>query len=185
MTEAEWLESISVPAMLRFLQSLGKEQKLPNFIRASFARVWPDLANRWDDHSKAFVSSDPRRGNTPTLADVAESVHVITLQRQTGGVIHSRVYDAARHAQADLLREIVGNPFRTPTVDPHWLVWSDGTIAKMARSIREERAFDRLPILADALEDAGCTDRDILDHCRGPNQHVPGCWVLELLLVVD
>jgi hypothetical protein len=52
----------------------------------------------------------------------------------------------------------------------------------MAQAIYNERGFDRLPILGDALEDAGCTDRDILDHCRGPGPHVRGCWAVDLLL---
>jgi hypothetical protein len=52
---------------------------------------------------------------------------------------------------------------------------------KMARTIYDEQSFDRLPILADALEDAGCTDRAVLDHCRSSGSHVRGCWVLTLL----
>ena len=52
----------------------------------------------------------------------------------------------------------------------------------MAQSIYDARAFDRLPLLADALEDAGCADADILSHCRTPGEHVRGCWVVDLLL---
>ena len=63
-----------------------------------------------------------------------------------------------------------------------WLAWNDGTIRKMAQVIYGDRAFDRLPLLADALEDAGCTDADILGHCRTPGEHVRGCWVVDLLL---
>ena len=62
---------------------------------------------------------------------------------------------------------------------------SPGTTAPSARwprSIYDDRAFDRLPILADALEDAGCADAAILSHCRGPGEHVRGCWVVDLLL---
>ncbi len=55
-------------------------------------------------------------------------------------------------------------------------------MAALARSIYDDRAFDRLPVLADALEDAGCTDAAILDHCRGPGPHVRGCWVVDLIL---
>ena len=67
-----------------------------------------------------------------------------------------------------LLHEILGNPFRPVAVDPSWLVWNDGTVVKMAQAIYDERAFDRLPVLADALEEAGCTNADILAHCRLP-----------------
>jgi hypothetical protein len=53
---------------------------------------------------------------------------------------------------------------------------------KVGESIYADRAFDRLPILADALEEAGCTDADILAHCRGPGPHARGCWVVDLIL---
>jgi hypothetical protein len=88
-----------------------------------------------------------------------------------------------RRAQAILLREVIGNPFLpTPTIAPAWLHWQDGTIPKIAQCIYDERAFDRLPILADALEEAGCYDAEMLIHCRGPGPHVRGCWVIDLLL---
>jgi len=86
-------------------------------------------------------------------------------------------------AQAAVLRDIVGNPFRrSPLVDPSWLGWNGDIIPALARTISDVHAFDRLSILADALEDAGCTDRVILDHCRGPGPHVRGCWVVDLIL---
>jgi hypothetical protein len=81
-----------------------------------------------------------------------------------------------------LLRCLVGNPFRpVPPVDSAWLTWRQGTIPRLAQTIDAERAFDRMPILADALEDAGCTDADILAHCRQPGPHTRGCWVLDLV----
>ena len=86
-------------------------------------------------------------------------------------------------AQAALLRDIFGNPFRSPPpLPPAVLAWNDGTIHRLAQAIYEERAFDRLPVLADALEEAGCHDPDILAHCRQPGEHVRGCWVVDLLL---
>jgi hypothetical protein len=87
-----------------------------------------------------------------------------------------------RDAIAGLLREIFGNPFRPVTVDPAWLRWNDGTVPKIAQGIYEERAFCRLPILHDALLDAGCDNEDILAHCRGDGPHVRGCWVIDLIL---
>ena len=84
--------------------------------------------------------------------------------------------------QARLLRDIVGSPFRLHSIAPAWLAWNDGAIRKMVQAIYDTRAFDRLPLLADALEDAGCTDADLLGHCRGPGPHVRGCWVVDLLL---
>jgi hypothetical protein len=82
----------------------------------------------------------------------------------------------------DLLREIFGNPFQWKLIDPIWLSWNDDTAYKLAQMIYENRYFDLLPILADALEDGGCGDSDILDHLRGPGPHVRGCWALDLML---
>jgi hypothetical protein len=87
-----------------------------------------------------------------------------------------------KKAHSDLIRDIFGNPFRPVTIDPAWLEWNDGTVAKLAQAIYDERAFERLPVLADALEDAGCADADFLTHCRGPGEHARGCWVVDLLL---
>ncbi len=99
------------------------------------------------------------------------------------GTVYTEVLSLDEHiAQADLIRDIFGNPFRPVAVDPAWLAWNDGAIRKMAQAIYDERAFDRLPLLADALEDAGCADADILAHCRGPGPHVRGCWLVDSLL---
>jgi hypothetical protein len=90
--------------------------------------------------------------------------------------------DAEQAAQSFLVRDIFGNPFRLVALDPAWLIWHDATIPRLARTIYDERAFDRMPILADALEEAGCNDPAIIDHCRQPGEHVRGCWVVDLLL---
>jgi hypothetical protein len=68
------------------------------------------------------------------------------------------------------------------TLDSVRLHWNGNTVSKMAQAIYGDRAFEHLPILADALEEAGCTDAAILDHCRQPGEHVRGCWVVDLLL---
>jgi hypothetical protein len=88
-----------------------------------------------------------------------------------------------RSTQANLLRCIFANPFRPlSSADPAWLSWNNGTVVRIAQGIYEDRDFDRLPILADALEDAGCTAPDILEHCRAPGEHARGCWLVDLLL---
>ena len=89
---------------------------------------------------------------------------------------------AAEAGQAGLLRDLFGNPFRPVAIDPAWLAWNNGTVVKMAQAVYEERAFDRLPVLADALEEAGCADPDLLGHLRGPGPQVRGCWAIDLLL---
>lgn len=84
--------------------------------------------------------------------------------------------------QSTFLRDIFGNPFRLVTIEPAWLTWHDATIPKIAQTICAEHRFADMPLLADALEEAGCIDADILNHCRQPSEHVRGCWVVDLLL---
>jgi hypothetical protein len=92
------------------------------------------------------------------------------------------ISEPEERAQCGVIREIFGNPLQPIAVDSAWLAWNDGAIRKMALAIYDARAFDRLPLLADALEDAGCTNADILAHCRSGGEHVRGCWVVDLLL---
>jgi hypothetical protein len=87
-----------------------------------------------------------------------------------------------RREQCELLRDIFGNPFRPAEVRGAWLGWEAGLLRRMALEVHEERAFDRLPLLGDALEDAGCTDEEVLAHCRQPLRHARGCWVVDLVL---
>jgi hypothetical protein len=77
------------------------------------------------------------------------------------------------------LRDIFGNPFRGVTLDPSWRT---STVVALAQAIYQENAFDQMPILADALQDADCDNEDILNHCRQPGEHCRGCWVLDLIL---
>ena len=84
--------------------------------------------------------------------------------------------------QPDLIREVFGNPFRWTLVDPSWLAANGGAAGKLAKAIYDCRAFERLPLLADALKDAGCADADLLAHLRAPGLHVRGCWALDLVL---
>jgi hypothetical protein len=81
--------------------------------------------------------------------------------------------------QADLLRDVFGNPFRPVAADSSWRA---PAAVHLAQAAYGERSFGQLPRLADALEEAGCTDRAVLDHCRGPGPHVRGCWVVDLIL---
>jgi hypothetical protein len=77
------------------------------------------------------------------------------------------------------LRDVVGNPFRKVKIDP---AWSSQTVLAIARGIYEERSFSQIAVLADALEEAGCADAAILEHCRNAGPHIRGCWVVDLLL---
>ncbi len=98
-------------------------------------------------------------------------------------------YAAERRAQVPLLRCIFGNPFKEVAVEPAWLAWGGGAVVRLAQAAYDERdpeggALDAalLGVLADALEEAGCTDADLLNHLRGPGPHARGCHVLDLLL---
>ncbi|MGF1582715.1 MAG: hypothetical protein ACFCD0_25605 [Gemmataceae bacterium] len=91
--------------------------------------------------------------------------------------------------QSDIIRDVFGNPF-SPTQEiknerreevEHWLNRNDGTARKLVAAMEDEHHYDQIPILADALEEAGCEDADVLAHCRNGKIHVRGCWVMQLL----
>src|SRR5262249_23217272 len=82
-------------------------------------------------------------------------------------------------SQALSFRDTFGNQCRPVSIDPRWLTW---TVMDLAQVTYDERCFDRLRILADALMDAGCDNEEILLHCRSDGQHVHGCWLIDLLL---
>jgi hypothetical protein len=88
---------------------------------------------------------------------------------------------SAAHAGriAPPVRDIVGDPFRPAALNPTWLT---ADVRGLAAAAYEDRAFDRLPILADALADAGCDDEALLGHCRLSGPHVRGCWAVDLVL---
>ncbi len=89
--------------------------------------------------------------------------------------------EAELSARVALVRDLFECPFHPPSrrVDPRRL---SSTAGALARGIAADQAFDRLPILADALEESGCDDSAVLAHCRGDSQHVRGCWVVDLIL---
>ena len=102
------------------------------------------------------------------------------VSRWLGGPVstHEQVKERMR-GWCSFARDVFGNPFRPAAVDPTWLT---STAVATARQMYESRDFSAMPILADALQDAGCECDDILSHCRGPGPHVRGCWVVDLVL---
>ena len=81
---------------------------------------------------------------------------------------------------SDVIRDIFGNPFRPAIFSPEWRT---DTAVTLARTMYDSREFGAMPILADALQDAGCDNADVLNHCRDANQvHVRGCWVVDGVL---
>jgi hypothetical protein len=85
--------------------------------------------------------------------------------------------------QSAVLREIFGPlALRSVALNPTWLSWKDGTIPELAQAIYDDRRFENLPILANALEEAGCDNEELLAHLRSNGSHVRGCWAVDFLL---
>jgi hypothetical protein len=114
--------------------------------------------------------------------DIAADNPFKTWRSRSSQAASLRVDASLKAVSPVLLRCVAGNPFRPVALDSAWLHWDGGTVRKIAQGIYDDRAFDRLPVLADALEETGCADRDLLDHCRSGGEHVRGCWAVDLLL---
>ncbi len=87
--------------------------------------------------------------------------------------------EAVHQMMIGLLHEIFGNPFHLVSLKPDWLT---PTVKEMAQKIYDDRTFDKLLLLADELVKSGCTNQEILGHCRGSGPHVRGCWVVDGVL---
>src|SRR6185437_4325687 len=99
------------------------------------------------------------------------------------------VRDAERARQICLLRDIFSYLLRPIVISPRWRRWNNAAVTHLAQAAYDERILPtgtldntRLAILADALEEAGCTDEQILSHLRSGGEHYRGCWVIDLLL---
>jgi len=98
----------------------------------------------------------------------------------TGLQRDKRELASARAANISILRDIFGNPFRPVAFDPEWRT---STAVALAKQMYDARDFGAMPILADALQDAGCENEDVLNHCRDANGvHVRGCCIVDLVL---
>jgi hypothetical protein len=152
-------------------------RRLPDFIGRFGDEVFRVVDKVSLTRSHTFGYPDPP---ISWLADVSYWATAVAWYARRDG---EYVSVCERVAQASLLRDIFGPlPFRPVAIDPAWLAWKHGTVPAVARRVYEDRAFHDLPILADALEDAGCTAADLLAHCRSGGEHVRGCWALDLLL---
>jgi hypothetical protein len=159
--------------------------------KAELRRAHRESAADADDEFLALAESDRKR-LTPASRSVAASHAAAHASMPAGGwqAAFSAMQSATRIGkraeiwawQCALLRDIFGNPYRRVFLDPRWLSQQAATVGQLADAIYTERAFERLPILADALEEAGCSAVSLLEHCRGPGPHVRGCWVVDLLL---
>jgi hypothetical protein len=126
--------------------------------------------------SRAVTWLTQTRGVRDAMCEAARlAAFAAGLARPLGG----QAERAERRRQCDLLRDVAGNPFREVAIDPVWLRGQDGLIRKLAHAMYEEGRLADLPVLADALEEAGCSDAEILGHCRSGEEHVRGCWVVD------
>jgi hypothetical protein len=189
MTVGQWRISRSPRHLLEHVLPGANQRQLAFFVRACARRFAPRLVESASGHAPCTLHDDT--GESLALAGVwwatisDHDKEGILAMNSEGMIPHARQAAGWRLEDAwtcDLLRELFGDPFDPVEIDPVWLHWGDGTVPRLARAIQDEEAFDRLPILADALEDAGCDRRAILDHCRGPGPHHRGCWVLNRLL---
>jgi hypothetical protein len=99
--------------------------------------------------------------------------------------VYRALADALTATQAEqcaLLRELIGNPFRPVALPEHVLTWNDGTVPRLAAVVYAGRHWDELPVLADAAEEAGCSDAALLAHLRGGGEHLRGCWAVDWLI---
>src|SRR5262245_10582006 len=197
--------------MLDFLRSTGKasDRKLRLFAVACCRRLEAELPDQrsWDAVHVAEWYADGNGSEQDMVAARADAEASFREDRAaypavqatapdpweaaTGvveavGYLGWEYYEEGREreqGQTRLLRDIFGPlAFRPVPVDSSLLKWKDSTVAKLAQAIYEERRFADLPILADALEDAGCDNEEMLHHCRLAEEHVRGCWILDLLL---
>lgn len=150
--------------------------------RAVFRRAWPFGWER--ARLAALVAIDPmQRDNyswrclelADEAIDASTSRHAARADWQG---TPDREAVPLRREQVRLLREVFGDPFSPVAFSPEW---RSPDVVCMAEAVAAEGTFDELPVLADALEDAGCCERRVLDHFRQPGRHALGCWALDLV----
>jgi hypothetical protein len=209
MTEGEWLECTN-PAFL--IQFLGTDLSSRKFRLLKYSWCREHLHDFPDERSVAAIETAERfaEGQLPEsdcekVSEAAcqaierwkkegNSKHALYAQiaLDTLEVMDSAYFERWRRATrqwakfcepdsqfCSQIRCVFGNPFHPITLNSDWLT---SPVVDLARTIYEERCFDRMPILADALMDAGCDNHEILDHCRGSGPHVLGCFVVDAIL---
>ena len=163
MTEAEWLAWKEPKAMLNFIGEKASSRKLRLLITA-YTRRYLSQLDEWN------------RERTTEKADQLERLADADLSGVSVGLNTGNW----QPADTPLVRELFGNPFRPVAFAREWRT---DTAVTLARQMYEARGFSAMPILADALQDAGCDSDDILNHCRDTERpHVRGCWVCDLVL---
>lgn len=148
-------------------------------------------AEGWRRLRRYEGSADPRSYHAAKAAvatcaptDWQAAFNAMRAAARAANTVDAESSDAGelRH-QATILRCVFGNPCRPVAFDPGWRTWHSDLPVTMARRMYESRDFADMPVLADALEEAGCTNQEMLSHCRQEGvDHVRGCWVLDAIL---
>lgn len=194
MTEEEWLAAADPRSMLEFLRSKASDRKLRLFAVACCRTIWWQL-KEYRGYQEVVEALELLADEALTRAELDRAIDAAETFVSSFGPVrtvtcacHSDTWSAAMltsyfagigFSLPSYLLRCVFNPFRPITFLPKWRT---PTVHSLAQGIYGERAFDRMPILAGALQDAGCENEDILNHCRQPGEHVRGCWVVDLLL---
>jgi hypothetical protein len=144
-------------------------------LTASRAVVWETGADAWGDWEQVYRAA-------VRLATPAEREEIVRAADQMDGDVRTVALMLRGRAAAAVVLDIFGDPASPVRLDPSWLRWQDGGVVALARAVYEERRFADLPVLADALTDAGCDDEGLLAHCRSGTKHARGCWVVDALL---
>ena len=206
MTEQEWLECGDPSIMEQFLQNGTSQRKARLFFCACCRHIWDLMtdercrqgvvaAEAFADGKVTFSELEMAHESADAAAfdyvyDVFNMAELATQAKvDLNGWISST---SANHSDDNLewycgpLRCIYGNPFRPVVLKP---AWQTSTVVALAHATYDNRILpagtlepDRLAVLADALEEAGCDNPDILGHLRGPGPHLRGCWVVDLIL---
>ncbi len=138
--------------------------------------AWTEVSNIHGDSPRRAAAAASAYSSKRFIHENDRSNAMVAV---TEGFSKAARRNAERRAQVQMIRDTFGNPFRTVPFSPSWR--SDTALALAAR-MYESRDFSPMPILADALQDAGCDNEDILNHCRRAGVHVRGCWVIDRLL---
>jgi hypothetical protein len=206
MTEAEWLACEDPTRMLEFLRGKVSERKLRLIACAVVRQIWEYVAQ--DSRSRQSVEVAERFADGLATADELARAHEFARYATdemefrgdrvelltgyaaawtslvsagdaagltAGGAEVPRLHGAVCAA---VCRDILGNPFRPVSPGP----WVTPAAATVARDCYDRRDFSALPLFADLLEEAGCPEQSVLDHCRQPVEHARGCWAVDLVL---
>lgn len=143
---------------------------------------WASACARWDATLAAYTASLLSQDSYRIAHLAGKHAASAAAWSTAWDVPWNTMYNDGRRKQASLLRDIIGSAAPRTVSRFDWLSWKSSAVQSMAEVIYNERRFSDVPILADALVDAGCHDQFVLDHCLSNAEHVRGCWVIDMLI---